>query len=288
MSGLSSTHSRDCPRAVPPVLDVRNLSVTFGVKGREVPIVKDISFTLGERRTLGIVGESGSGKSVTALSLLKLIPSPPLRRMTGEVLYRGRDLAPLPPARLRPIRGKDVAFIFQEPMTALNPVFTIGDQIVEMIRVHEGVSAKDARDRAVELLREVRIPDPALRMKSYPHELSGGQRQRAMIAMALSCGPSVLIADEPTTALDVTIQAQILELFKELKEERRMSLIFITHDLGVIAEVADEVMVMHGGEVMEYGDVEQIYHAPAHPYTRKLLALLPRRGRGVHGGGGHA
>jgi oligopeptide transport system ATP-binding protein len=265
-----------------PVLEVRNLSLTFKTEGRETSILEDISFALGDRQTLGIVGESGSGKSVTALSILKLIPSPPLFRMSGEIHFRKKDLAAVSSKEMRSIRGKEIGFIFQEPMTALNPVLTIGDQIMETIRVHERVSRREARDRAVILLKEVGIPAPELRIKSYPHELSGGMRQRAMIAMSLSCGPAVLIADEPTTALDVTIQAQILELFRKLKEERRMSMIFITHDLGVIAEVADEVLVMHGGAVKEYGTVEDIFHAPSHPYTRNLLGLLPGRSR--HGG----
>ncbi len=265
--------------ADPPILDVRNLMVTFAAKEREVPIIRGVTFTLAPRRTLGIVGESGSGKSVTALSLVKLIPTPPLCRTGGQVFFRGRDISVLSDRELRPIRGKEIAFIFQEPMTALNPVLTIGEQIVETIGAHERVGRRERNERAMELLREVGIPEPRLRMKSYPHELSGGMRQRATIAMALSCNPGVLIADEPTTALDVTIQAQILELFRKLREERRMSVLFITHDLGVIAEVADSVLVMRGGEVMEYGTVEEVFRAPSHPYTGELLGLLRGRGR---------
>lgn len=262
-----------------PVLDVQNLTVKFKVDGREKSILDDVSFSLSNRETLGIVGESGSGKSVTALSILKLIPEPPLLSVKGKILYKGKDLALLRAKEMRPIRGKEIGFIFQEPLTALNPVFTIGDQIVETIRVHEGASKGQARDLAVELLKEVGLPEPELRLKSYPHQLSGGMRQRAMIAMALSCSPEILIADEPTTALDVTIQAQILDLFNKLKEERRMSMIFITHDLGVIAEIADRVLVMHEGSVKEYASVEEIFHTPAHPYTRKLLSLVLERSR---------
>jgi ABC-type dipeptide/oligopeptide/nickel transport system ATPase component len=266
-----------------PILEVRGLSVDFMAGGGAAPIVRNVGFRLEERRTLGIVGESGSGKSVTALSLLRLIPSPPLLRMSGQILYSGRDLAALPQRELRAVRGKEIAFIFQEPMTALNPVFTIGEQIAETIRAHEPVGRKEAWERAVELLRQVEIPDPGRRAKSRPHELSGGMRQRAMTAMALSCDPKVLIADEPTTALDVTIQAQILDLFDRLQEERRMSVVFITHNLGVIAEIADEVLVMRKGVVVEQGGVMDIFHSPRDPYTRQLLDLLPgRKRRHVH------
>jgi ABC-type dipeptide/oligopeptide/nickel transport system ATPase component len=261
------------------LIEVRNLDVTFLVNRREVPILRSVSFDLSTQQTLGIVGESGSGKSVTALSILKLIPSPPLHGMSGEVLFRGSDLMSLPARELRTVRGAEISFIFQEPMTALNPVLTIGRQISETMRAHMRISKKEAGERTVELLKEVGMPDPQLRARSYPHELSGGMRQRAMTAMALSCDPSVLIADEPTTALDVTIQAQILELFKKLRDERRMSIIFITHDLGVIAEIADQVLVMQEGAVVEYGPVEDIFHSPSHPYTRKLLGFLPGRNR---------
>lgn len=265
------------------LLEVRGLSVDFMVGGSAASIVRNVGFRLEERRTLGIVGESGSGKSVAALSLLRLIPSPPLLRMSGQILYGGRDLAALRQRELRAVRGKEIAFIFQEPMTALNPVFTIGEQIAETIRAHEPVGRKEAWERAVELLRQVEIPDPARRAKSRPHELSGGMRQRAMTAMALSCDPKVLIADEPTTALDVTIQAQILDLFARLQEERRMSVVFITHNLGVIAEIADEVLVMRKGGVVEQGGVMDIFHSPRDPYTRQLLDLLPgRKRRHVH------
>lgn len=263
-----------------PILEVRNLFVTFTVKGREEAILHDLSFSLTGRQTLGIVGESGSGKSITALSILKLISTPPLKKMSGEIRYRGLDLMPLSTHKMRSIRGKEIAIIFQEPVTALNPVLAIGDQIIETIRAHNREGRGDARDRGIELLREVGISNPELRMKNYPHELSGGMRQRAMIAMALSCAPSILIADEPTTALDVTIQAQILELFKKLKDERQMSILFITHDLGVIAEIADTVLVIHEGRMVEYNHVENIFHAPSHPYTQKMVT--------VHRGNSHA
>jgi ABC-type dipeptide/oligopeptide/nickel transport system ATPase component len=269
------------PDRAEPILEVRNLSVTFTVKGREVSILNDLSFSLGHRETLGMVGNSGSGKSVTALSILKLLPTPPLQKMSGEIRYRGRNLLPLSNRGIRAIRGKEIAFIFQEPMTALNPVLSIGDQIIEMIRAHKGGLKREARDQGIELLREVGMPGPELRMRNYPHELSGGMRQRATIAMALSCTPSILIADEPTTALDVTIQAQILELFRKLKEERQMSILFITHDLGVIAEIADEVLVIHEGRGVESGHVENIFHAPAHPHTQEILSLLPKRNHHV-------
>jgi len=264
-----------------PILAVRNLSVTFMVKECEVPILNDLSFALADQETLGLVGESGSGKSVTALSILKLISTPPLKKMSGEVWYDGRDLVSLSKQEIRSVRGKEIGFVFQEPMTALNPVLTIGDQIIETIRTHEQCRKKEARDRGIELLKEMGISNPELRMKNFPHELSGGMRQRAMIAMALSCAPRILIADEPTTALDVTIQAQILELFKKIKEERQMSILFITHDLGVIAEIADKVLVIHKGRMVEYDPVEKVFHAPAHPHTQKMLSQLPGRNHRV-------
>jgi ABC-type dipeptide/oligopeptide/nickel transport system ATPase component len=258
----------------PALLEVNDLQVSFmGPAGRRLEILGGISFALDRQSTIGIVGESGSGKSVMALSLLRLIPKPPLLQMTGSVLFQGQELMTLSKAELRRVRGKQVGFVFQEPMTALNPVMSIGRQIVEMICTHKRISRKAAWQRGVDLLHEVRIPSPALRMKSFPHELSGGMRQRAMIAMALSCSPSLLIADEPTTALDVTIQAQILELMKELQRQRRMSIIFITHDLGVIAEIADQVVVIHDGAVVEQGSSESVFQEPRHQYTRKLLSL---------------
>ncbi len=269
------------PNLLMKILDVKNLNVSFRVNGKIKTILQDISFGVDEQQTLGIVGESGSGKSVTAMSILKLISTPPLADMSGEVLYQGRNLLPLSNTEMRELRGKEIGFIFQEPMTALNPVFTIGDQISETIMAHEAIGKKEALNRGIELLDEVGIPRPGLRMKSYPHELSGGMRQRALAAIALSCNPRLLIADEPTTALDVTIQAQVLELFKRLKRERQMSIIFITHDLRVIAEIADHVLVMHQGKCVEKNTVNTIFHSPEHHYTQKLLSLVSdRRGYG--------
>jgi len=266
--------------ATAPILAVRDLSVTFADKGRAVTILHDLSFSLLHQQVLGMVGESGSGKSVTALSILKLVPRPPLKKMSGEIRYEGHDLIPFSSREMRSIRGKEIGFIFQEPAAALNPVLTIGDQIMEMIRAHKGVSKKKTREMGIELLREVGMSSPEFRMKNYPHELSGGMRQRAMIAMALSCSPRILIADEPTTALDVTIQAQILELFKKLKKERQMSILFITHDLGVIAEIADKVLVIHEGRMVEYDSVENIFHFPAHPYTQQMIMYHRRKTSG--------
>ena len=264
-----------------PLRVIRLLSCDFttptgGAGDATVRIIDDVSFSAGKGKTLGIVGESGSGKSVTALSILRLIPRPPLAAISGEVLFAGVDLLKLPEKQMRTIRGRQIAFIFQEPMTSLNPVLSVGDQIMEMILLHEKTTTAEARIKAADLLREVGIPGPESRLKSYPHEMSGGMRQRIMIAMALSCNPRVLIADEPTTALDVTVQAQILELFRQIQTERDMAVLFITHDLGVVAEIADEVMVMQQGRIVEYDSVENIFHRPAHPYTRKLLSLLPR------------
>lgn len=257
-----------------PLLEIKNLSVRFKSYGKTTPILNNVSFSLESQKTLGIVGESGCGKTVTALSILNLIPSPPLERITGEIRFNGENLLKLSPKKLRRIRGKEIAYIFQEPMTALNPVYTVGEQISEMIRTHENVGRKEATERGIWLLNEVGITNPTSRMNSYPHQISGGMRQRVMIAIALSCDPKILIADEPTTALDVTIQAQVLELFKTLIEKRRMSIIFVTHDLGVIAEIADEVIVMRKGAVVESNSVEAIFHQPVHPYTKSLVQLL--------------
>jgi ABC-type dipeptide/oligopeptide/nickel transport system ATPase component len=257
-----------------PILAVRDLRVSFATPHGVRPILEGIGFDLQPGEILGVVGESGSGKSVTARVLLGLIPSPPLQSVSGTVRYAGQDLLPYDPRRLQAVRGKEIGLIFQEPMTALNPVLTIGEQIAEMLRVHEKASRAEARRRAKDLLAEVGIAAPELRMGSYPHELSGGMRQRAMIAMALSCAPRILIADEPTTALDVTVQAQILELFTTLNQKRGMALIFITHDLRVIAEVAQRVLVMRAGKVVEQDDVARIFHAPRSDDTRRLLALI--------------
>ena len=252
-----------------PLLDVQNLTVTFA----DTPAVTDVSFQLASGDTLGMVGESGSGKSVTAFSILRLL-QPPGRVTAGRVLFEGRDLLTLPEREMRTVRGARIALIFQEPMTALNPVMRIGDQIAEALTVH-GSSRTEARERAVELLEAVKIPDAPRRGRDYPHQLSGGMRQRVMIAIALACRPSLIIADEPTTALDVTIQAQVLDLLRELKAQFNLALLLITHDFGVVAEMADRVAVMHRGTLVETGFVRQILRSPTHEYTRTLLAAVP-------------
>ncbi|MFQ5330471.1 MAG: ABC transporter ATP-binding protein [Thermodesulfobacteriota bacterium] len=261
------------------LLEVSNLHTSFLTEDGTVEAVRGISFTLGEGRSLGIVGESGCGKSVTALSIMRLLQYP-AQIKAGEVLYRGRDLLKLSNAEMMKIRGREIAMIFQEPMTALNPVFTIGNQIIEAITRHQGLTKRGAKERAAELLGLVGIPSPEMRVNEYPHQLSGGMRQRAMIAMALCCEPSLLIADEPTTALDVTIQAQILNLIAELQERFKMAMILITHDLGVIAEVVDEVAVMYAGRIVELTDTVALFKNPLHPYTIGLLNSMPRIGRG--------
>ena len=258
-----------------PILKVKNLKTHFYTEDGVVKAVDGVSFELYEGETLGIVGESGSGKSVTSLSIMRLLDEKG-RIVDGEIIFRGKNLLELPESEMRKIRGNEIAMIFQEPMVALNPVYTIGDQIMEAIMLHQGVGEKEARKMAIDLLRKVGIPEPEKRVDQYPHQLSGGMRQRAMIAMALSCRPSVLIADEPTTALDVTIQAQILDLMKELQREYGMALIMITHDMGVIAEMADRVVVMYAGQVVEYGEVHEIFKHPRHPYTYGLLSSIPR------------
>jgi oligopeptide/dipeptide ABC transporter ATP-binding protein len=261
--------------AAEPLLRVQGLETAFPIGGRMVPVVEEVSFELQAGETLGIVGESGSGKSVTSLSIMRLIPSPPGRITAGEVWLHGRDLLRLGEAEMRRIRGNAISMIFQEPMTCLNPVFRIGDQIAETIVHHEGISRTAARARAIEMLRLVGIPQPGSRIDAYPHQLSGGMRQRVMIAIALACNPSVLIADEPTTALDVTIQAQILDLLRRLQRELGMAIILITHDLGVVAEMADRVVVMYAGKIVETAPVAQLFNSPAHPYTEGLLASIP-------------
>ncbi len=261
----------------PPLISVKNLRTVFDLEGREAPAVAGVSFDIMPGEVLGIVGESGSGKSVTALSMLKLIPSPPGRIAGGEIWFQGRDLLTFDTAAMRAVRGKQISMIFQEPMTSLNPVFTIGMQVMETLREHEGLSEAEAFERAVAALERVGIPAARSRMRDYPHQFSGGMRQRVMIAMALATNPLLLIADEPTTALDVTIQAQILDLMLELKAARPESaLLLITHDLAVIAETCDRVIVMYGGKVQEMGPVEAIFEHPAHPYTRGLMRSLPR------------
>ena len=257
------------------VLDVRDLVTVFRTRGGEVHAVNSVSFHLQSGELLGVVGESGSGKSVTMMSLIGLLPSPPADVRGGQVWLGGRDILKISPDALRDLRGARVGFVFQDPMTSLNPVFTIGDQIMEPLIRHLRLSRSRARERAAELLELVGIPDAGARLSAYPHQFSGGMRQRVMIAIALACDPDVLIADEPTTALDVTIQAQILELVRELRAKLGMAIIWITHDLGVIAGIADRVMVMYAGQVVEQGPVRALFGNPQHPYTRALLKTIP-------------
>ena len=257
------------------LLEIQNLQTSFFTPEGEVRAIDGVSFEIGEGETLGLVGESGCGKSVTSLSIMRLIASPPGKIVGGEILYRGRDLLKLNNEQMRKIRGNEISMIFQEPMTSLNPVFTVGNQIGEAIKLHQGLGKKETRAKTIEMLRLVKIADPESRVDAYPHQLSGGMRQRVMIAMALSCNPSLLIADEPTTALDVTIQAQILELMKELKQKIGMALLLITHDLGVVAEQADEVAIMYAGKIVERATTKTIFTRPSHPYTVGLLNSLP-------------
>lgn len=261
------------------ILDVANLKTVFNTRDGAVHAVNNVSFSLAPGELLGIVGESGSGKSVTMMSLMELLPSPPAEIVSGEITIAGDDVRAMTQAELRELRGGKVGFIFQDPMTSLNPVFTVGFQLMEPLREHLGMSKKQARARAAELLELVGIPDAISRLKDYPHQFSGGMRQRVMIAIALSCDPEILIADEPTTALDVTIQAQILELVKELRQKMGMAIIWITHDLGVIAEIADRVAVMYAGQIVEHAPVKELFQNPQHPYTRALLETLPNYGR---------
>jgi peptide/nickel transport system ATP-binding protein/oligopeptide transport system ATP-binding protein len=258
-----------------PVLDVRGLKTIFHVRNGAVHAVNDVSFYIREGELLGVVGESGSGKSVTMMSLMGLLPSPPADITGGEVLFQGRDVRKMDKAETRRLRGGEIGFVFQDPMTSLNPVFTVGYQLMEPLREHLGLNKKEARQRAAELLALVGIPSPEDRLRDYPHQFSGGMRQRVMIAIALACDPKVLIADEPTTALDVTIQAQILELVQRLRTEMGMGVIWITHDLGVVAGIADRVMVMYGGQVVEHAPTEELFARPQHPYTRALMETLP-------------
>ena len=258
------------------LLEVRGLRTSFAGESGEVRAVDGVDFSLARGRTLGIVGESGCGKSVTALSIMRLVPQPPGRIEGGEVLFEGVDLLTLPEGRMRSLRGDQLSMIFQEPMTSLNPAFPVGEQIAEALLRHRNVSKSEARHQAIEMLRRVRIPSPESRADDYPHQLSGGMRQRVMIAMALACNPKLLIADEPTTALDVTIQAQILELMRALRAELGTAIILITHDLGVIAELADDVIVMYAGQVIERCSVERLFAEPQHPYTIGLLGSIPR------------
>jgi peptide/nickel transport system ATP-binding protein len=270
---------RPGPPPADVLLDVRDLRTYFHVMDGTVKAVDGVSFSIKRGETLGVVGESGCGKSVTALSIMRLLDIPPAEIPSGEIWLDGQDLLELKEDQMRAVRGNDVAMIFQEPMTSLNPVFTVGNQISEAVILHQKLSRRDARDKAIESLGLVGISNPERRVKQYPHELSGGMRQRVMIAMALSCDPKLLIADEPTTALDVTIQAQILELIRKIQDERNLALMLITHDLGVVAETVNDVTVMYAGRVVEEGTVDEVLLSPKHPYTEGLLASIPSKGR---------
>jgi oligopeptide/dipeptide ABC transporter ATP-binding protein len=262
-----------------PLLAIENLRTYFDTDEGVVRAVDGVSYDVGAGETLAVVGESGSGKSITALSILRLVPQPPGRIVSGTITFKGHDLLRLTAKEMRALRGREISMIFQEPMTALNPVFTCGEQIVETVVVHEHVNRKKARDRAIEMLDLVGIPAAAQRVDDYPHQMSGGMRQRVMIAMALACSPSLLIADEPTTALDVTVQAQVLDLLRGLQRELGMALLLITHDFGVVADMADRVVVMYAGQVVESCDVRSAFKMPLHPYTAGLQASVPSLGR---------
>jgi oligopeptide/dipeptide ABC transporter ATP-binding protein len=267
------------------MLSVQDLKVYFLLDGSVSRAVDGVSFDIGKGETVCLVGESGCGKSVSALTILGIIPQPPGKIMGGTVLFNEQNLLDLSEEEMQKIRGNHISMVFQEPMTSLNPVFTIQDQIQEAIMVHEKVDEKELQQRCIQLLKDVGIPSPEERLKDYPHQLSGGQKQRVMIAMALACNPDLVIADEPTTALDVTIQAQILNLFEKLQKNRRMSLLYITHDLGVVASIADRIYVMYTGIIIEQGNAKEIFHTPCHPYTQGLLASLPspiKRGSTLH------
>jgi peptide/nickel transport system ATP-binding protein len=264
------------PGAGEPLLDIRGLRTYFATEDGWVHAVDGVDLTIRRGETVGVVGESGCGKTVTALSILKLIPMPPGRIVAGEIRWRGRDLVPLGGEAMRGIRSKEIAIVFQEPMTSLNPVYPVGEQIAEVVRLHEGSGRRAAHEKAVEMLRLVHIPNPERRVRDYPHQFSGGMRQRVMIAMALACDPQLLIADEPTTALDVTIQAQILELLAELKSRLGMAVMLITHAMGVVAETAERVLVMCAGQAIEEAPVDALFAAPKHPYTQALIRSIPR------------
>ena len=258
------------------LIQVKNLQISFKYDGVMTPVIRGVSFDIKRGETLGMVGESGSGKSVTSREIMRLIATPPARIDSGEILFEGRDILKMSDDELRSIRGNRISMIFQEPMTSLNPVYTCGDQIMEVIRLHKGVSKKEARQMAIEMLREVGVQSPETRVDCYPHELSGGMRLRVMIAMALSCSPTLLISDEPTTALDPTIQAQILQLIKDMKKKLNMSVLFITHDLGVVAQNCDRVVVMYAGKIVEVAEVCELFDHPAHPYTQGLIMSIPK------------
>jgi peptide/nickel transport system ATP-binding protein len=259
-----------------PLLDIRGLKTHFATDDGVVRAVDGVDLSIGRGETVGVVGESGCGKTVTAMSVLKLIAIPPGKIVAGEILYQGRDLVPLDADEMDRIRAKDIAMVFQEPMTSLNPVYTVGEQIAEVVRRHEGLSRRAAQEKAVQMLRLVQIPNPEQRLHDYPHQFSGGMRQRVMIAMAISCSPKLLIADEPTTALDVTIQAQILELLADMKSRFGMAIMLITHAMGVVAETAQRVVVMYAGRVIEEAPVERLFANPRHPYTQGLIRSIPR------------
>ena len=261
------------------LLKIRNLKTYFDIRRSVLKAVDDVSLSIEAGKTLGLVGESGCGKSVTAESIMGLVPMPPGRIAGGEVLFEGVDLLQLPESKMKKIRGNRISMIFQEPMTSLNPVFTVGDQVAEVFRLHQGLSRRETRNKVIEMFHLVGIPAAELRITDYPHQMSGGMRQRVVIAMALACNPKLMIADEPTTALDVTIQAQILDLMNKLKEETGASILFITHDLGVIAEMAQNVAVMYAGKVMEEADVDTLFAEPKHPYTVGLMSSIPVLGR---------
>ncbi|MDM7947524.1 MAG: ABC transporter ATP-binding protein [Oceanibaculum nanhaiense] len=276
MSETASPPTESAQPTLEPLLDVRGLVTEFHSSEGVFKAVDGVSFSVSRGETLGIVGESGCGKSVTSLSVMGLIPRPPGKIPAGEIVFEGRDLLTLSARQMRDVRGNDISMIFQEPMTSLNPVYTVGQQIMEGILLHEDISEADARARAIEMLRLVRIPSPEGRVDDYPHQMSGGMRQRVMIAMALACNPKLLIADEPTTALDVTIQAQILDLMRDLRERTGTAIMLITHDLGVIAELADRVVVMYAGKVVEEARVGDLFTDPQHPYTLGLLGSIPK------------
>ncbi|HMS78162.1 MAG TPA: ABC transporter ATP-binding protein [Burkholderiaceae bacterium] len=267
-----------------PLLEVEDLSVEFDTRTGVARVLESVSFALGRGETLGLVGESGCGKSMTALAIMRLIPNPPGRITSGRVRFEGRDLLALDDASMRAVRGNRVSMIFQEPMTSLNPVFTVGEQIAEAVRLHRGLDRRGAHARAVEMLAAVGIPAPSRRVDEYPHQFSGGMRQRVMIAMALACDPGVLIADEPTTALDVTVQAQIFDLISDLRERTGTAVVLITHDMGAIAEMADRVAVMYAGRIVEEGTVAEVLGEPLHPYTQGLIACAPGRRTAAAGG----
>lgn len=276
---MSSASEIDLEGPSAPLLEIRDLRVHFKTDFGVVKAVDGVSWHVNEGETLAIVGESGSGKSVSAMTILGLVPSPPATFPSGDVMLRGRSLLKMPEKQQRKLRGSQIAMIFQDPLTALNPVFKVGDQIAEMVRVHQDVTKHTARKRALDLLGEVGIPNPAVRLNQYPHEFSGGMRQRAMIAMALANDPHVLLADEPTTALDVTVQAQIMVLLEKLQQDRNTAIVLITHDLGVVASHADRINVMYAGKVVETGTADEIFYEPRHAYTFGLLSSLPRMDR---------